>query len=63
MCACVDICDYEDVDNFACIDDVDEFACISDGDSDEVNVDDVTCNKVLMIFCVGDLFNNLQNSV
>ena len=32
MCACVDICDYEDVD---------DFACISDGDSDEVNVDDV----------------------
>ena len=54
MCACVDICDYEDVDDFACID---------DGDSDQVNVDDVACNKILMVFCVGDLFNNLQNCV
>ena len=36
MCACGNICDYEDVDDFACID---------DGDSDEVNADDVAYNK------------------
>ena len=43
MCACVDICDYEDVD---------DFACISDGDSDEVNVDDVCLQQKLWWYCV-----------
>ena len=43
MCACVDICDYEDVD---------DFDCISDGDSDEVNVDDVCLQQKLWWYCV-----------
>ena len=38
MCACVDICDYEDVD---------DFDSINDGDSDEVNVDDVCLQQKL----------------
>ena len=52
MCACVDICDYEVVDDFACISDGDDVACISDGDSDEVDVDDVCLQQKLWWYCV-----------
>ena len=47
MCACGNICDYEDFDDFACINDGDDVACISDGDSDEVTVDDVCLQQKL----------------
>ena len=43
MCACVDICDYEDVD---------DFDSSNDGDSDEVNVDDVCLQQKLWWYCV-----------
>ena len=43
MCACVDICDYEDVD---------DFDSSNDGDSDEVNVDDVWLQHKLWSYCV-----------